>query len=99
MLLIEITIFEGFSQKYEGKTGFLRSIVSGHSIKKVVKIIFKVIHSTTLHLFSNKNLNLVSFDIGTHRYVNLGKELKLFLERLFPTIKNITYIIHTYIFI
>lgn len=46
-----------------------------------MEIGFNAGHSAELFLSSNKNINLVSFDIGHHAYVNLGKE---FIDKTYP---------------
>ena len=76
-----ITNFEGYSQQVKGQTDFLRNIVNDESIKNVMEIGFNAGHSAELFLSSNKNINLVSFDIGIHGYVNLGKQ---FIDKTYP---------------
>ena len=72
---------EGYSQQVKGQVKFLRNIVNNKSIKTVMEIGFNAGHSAELFLSSNKNINLVSFDIGCHKYVNLGKE---FIDKTYP---------------
>lgn len=76
-----ITIIEGYSQQVKGQVKFLRNIVNHKSINNVMEIGFNAGHSAELFLSSNKNINLVSFDIGHHKYVNLGKE---FIDKTYP---------------
>ena len=76
-----ITKFEGYSQEVKGQVEFLRNIVNDESINNVMEIGFNAGHSAELFLSSNKNINLVSFDIGHHKYVNLGKE---FIDKTYP---------------
>ena len=76
-----ITNFEGYSQQVKGQVEFLRNIVNDKSINNVMEIGFNAGHSAELFLSSNKNINLVSFDIGYHKYVNLGKE---FIDKTYP---------------
>ena len=76
-----ITNFEGYSQQVKGQADFLRNIVNDKSINNVMEIGFNAGHSAELFLSSNKNINLVSFDIGVHEYVNLGKE---FIDKTYP---------------
>ena len=78
---INSTNFEGYSQQVKGQAGFLRNIVNNKSINNVMEIGFNAGHSAELFLSSNKNINLVSFDIGHHIYVNLGKE---FIDKTYP---------------
>ena len=77
----KITNFEGYSQQVKGQVKFLRNIVNDESINNVMEIGFNAGHSAELFLSSNKNINLVSFDIGHHKYVNLGKE---FIDKTYP---------------
>jgi len=46
-----------------------------------MEIGFNAGHSAELFLSSNKNINLVSFDIGMHGYVKLGKQ---FIDKTYP---------------
>ena len=46
-----------------------------------MEIGFNAGHSAELFLSSNKNINLVSFDIGTHEYVKYGKN---FIDKTYP---------------
>tara|TARA_B100000963_G_scaffold353777_1_gene369076 strand:- start:220 stop:816 length:597 start_codon:yes stop_codon:yes gene_type:complete len=73
--------FEGYSQQVKGQVDFLRNIVNDKSINNVMEIGFNAGHSAELFLNSNKNINLVSFDIGYYGYVNLGKE---FIDKNYP---------------
>lgn len=76
-----ITNFEGYSQQVKGQVEFLRNIVNHKSINNVMEIGFNAGHSAEIFLSSNKNINLVSFDIDHHKYVNLGKE---FIDKTYP---------------
>ena len=76
-----ITNFEGYSQEVKGQVEFLRNIVNDESINNVMEIGFNAGHSAELFLSTKKNINLVSFDIGEHKYVNLGKE---FIDKTYP---------------
>ena len=76
-----ITKFEGYSQQIKEQVEFLKNIVNDESINNVMEIGFNAGHSAELFLSSNKNINLVSFDIGVHRYVNLGKK---FIDKTYP---------------
>ncbi len=71
---------EGYSQQIEGQTDFLRNIVNDVSINNVMEIGFNAGHSAQLFLSSNKNINLVSFDIGEHNYVKVGKQ---FIDKIY----------------
>ena len=76
-----IKVNEGYSQQVKGQVDFLKNIVNDKSINNVMEIGFNAGHSAELFLSSNKNINLVSFDIGKHKYVNLGKE---FIDKTYP---------------
>ena len=73
--------FEGYSQQVKGQVDFLTNIVNDKSINNVMEIGFNGGHSAELFLSSNKNINLVSFDIGVHDYMKLGKE---FIDKTYP---------------
>jgi predicted O-methyltransferase YrrM len=75
-----INLFEGNTQQVVGQTDFLRSIVNNELINNVMEIGFNAGHSAEIFLSSNKNIKLVSFDIGSHEYVTLGKE---FIDRTY----------------
>ena len=76
-----IKVNEGYSQQVKGQEDFLKNIVNDKSINNVMEIGFNAGHSAELFLSSNKNINLVSFDIGHNKYVNLGKE---FIDKTYP---------------
>ena len=73
--------FEGYSQQVKEQSDFLRNIVNDISINNVMEIGFNAGHSAELFLSSNKNINLISFDIGKHNYVKLGKQ---FIDKTYP---------------
>ena len=68
-----ISKFEGYSQQVPEQAQFLKNIVNNESIINVMEIGFNAGHSAELFLSSNENIQLVSFDIGRHSYVKLGK--------------------------
>ena len=65
---------EGHSGQVEKQTNSLKNSVIGENIKNVMEIGFNGGHSAETFLSSNENIHLVSFDIGEHDYVKLGKE-------------------------
>lgn len=73
--------FEGYSAMNLEETKFLKDIVNSDSITNVMEIGFNAGHSAETFLSSNKNIKLVSFDIGYHHYVKLGKE---FIDNNYP---------------
>lgn len=74
-------ISEGYSQEVKGQSDFLKNIVNDESIKSVMEIGFNAGHSAELFLSSNTNIDLLSFDIGHHSYMKLGKE---FIDNVYP---------------
>lgn len=76
-----IVDFEGFSQEITKQVHFLKNIVNNENIFNVMEIGFNAGHSADLFLSSNKNINLVSFDLGDHSYVKIGKE---YIDKKFP---------------
>ena len=65
----------------EPKVGiFLENIINNHpfmktkKIKNVLEIGFNTGHSADIFLSNNEKINLISFDIGLHDYVKIGKE-------------------------
>lgn len=80
-----ITNLEGHTQLEPKLTEFLSKMVAPNRIKTVLEIGFNAGHSADTFLKSNKNIKLTSFDIGTHAYMNLGKN---------TLIQNILTVIH-----
>lgn len=76
-----ITQFEGYSQQVPGQCETLKRLVNQENIVNVMEIGFNGGHSAEIFLSSNKNVKLVSFDIGYHSYVKLGKE---FIDNKYP---------------
>ena len=72
---------EGHSGQVEKQTNFLKNSVIGENIKNVMEIGFNGGHSAYTFLSSNENIHLVSFDIGEHDYVKLGKK---YIDKFFP---------------
>lgn len=73
--------FEGYSQEVKEQTEFLKKIIDNDTIKTAMEIGFNAGHSAEIFLSSNKNIKLVSFDIGSHSYVKDGKE---FIDKTYP---------------
>lgn len=72
---------EGYSQQIIEQSDFLKNITNNKDIKNVMEIGFNGGHSAEIFLSSNKNINMVSFDIGEHDYVKLGKH---FIDKTYP---------------
>jgi predicted O-methyltransferase YrrM len=64
--------FEGHSQLCSPKVIDLIKISS--NAKNLLEIGFNAGHSAEVFLHHNKNLNMVSFDLGSHDYVKIAKE-------------------------
>ena len=73
--------FEGHTQQVQPETNFLKNIVDNPNIKNVMEIGFNAGHSAETFLSTNKNINLISFDIGDHDYLIFGKE---FIDNTYP---------------
>ncbi len=65
---------EGYSQQVPKQVERLKMLISGNNIKNVMEIGFNAGHSSEIMLETNKNINLVSFDINIHKYTKVGKE-------------------------
>jgi len=78
---MNISKFEGYSQQVEGQSLFLSNVVKNNGIKNVMEIGFNAGHSAELFLSSNKNINVLSFDLGDHKYVKHGKQ---FIDTKYP---------------
>ena len=76
-----IVNFEGYSQQVKEQVDFLRDIVNDKSINNVMEIGFNAGHYAEIFLSSNKDISLVSFDIGFHGYLKLGKQ---FIDKTYP---------------
>ena len=73
--------FEGHSQNNLEQSKFLRNLVKNKKKLNVMEIGFNAGHSAELFLSSNKNLKLLSFDLGEHDYLKLGKK---FIDNKYP---------------
>lgn len=76
-----ITKFEGYSQEVPGQVSFLKRIVNDPNIKSVMEIGFNAGHSAEIFLSTNPSISLTSFDLGSHDYVQIGKE---FIDKTYP---------------
>ena len=68
------TEFEGYSQQVPGQTKDLAQLISHPDVRTVMEIGFNAGHSAEIFLKTNPNITLVSFDLGCHDYVKVGKE-------------------------
>jgi len=65
---------EGHIQMCHEQVQLLKKIVSTGAIKNIMEIGFNAGHSAVLFLENNSSINVTSFDIGEHDYVNVGKK-------------------------
>ena len=68
------TLFEGHIGLNHSEQDFLKYMVSNKNIKRVIEIGFNGGHSADLFLSSNPDIHLISFDLGSHSYVQHGKK-------------------------
>jgi predicted O-methyltransferase YrrM len=78
---LNLNNFEGFSQQLSEQPKILSNLSSKTNIKNILEIGFNGGHSSEIFLSSNPLVNIVSFDIGEHDYVQLGKK---FLDEKYP---------------
>jgi predicted O-methyltransferase YrrM len=74
------TNFEGYSQQVPEQCRDLIEIISNPSNLNMMEIGFNAGHSSELFLKNNANLQLTSFDIGQHGYLNIGKQ---YIDKVF----------------
>jgi len=73
-------IFEGYSQQIPEQVNDLIKLTSKPNIS-VMEIGFNAGHSAEIFLKNNKDLTLVSFDLGKHPYVKVAKE---YIDSVYP---------------
>lgn len=78
---LNIRVTQGHSQQAFRETAALKKLVNNENILNVMEIGFNGGHSAETFLSENPNINLISFDIGTHDYVRIGKE---FIDTHYP---------------
>ena len=64
---------EGHSQCNSEQTKLLKELVSNKNIKNVLEIGFNAGHSSETFLSTNKDVKVLSIDLGVYKYVNIGK--------------------------
>lgn len=77
----KIFSFEGHSQLSNDETIFLKNIINDNSIRTILEIGFNGGHSSETFLSTNQATTVVSFDIGHHHYVNVGKQ---YIDQTYP---------------
>jgi len=72
--------FEGYSQQVPEQVNDLIKLTQ-YGKKRVIEIGFNAGHSAEVFLENNNDLELVSFDLGCHKYVEVAKE---FIDNKYP---------------
>ena len=72
--------FEGYSQQVPQQVEDLINLTNKPNIN-VMEIGFNAGHSAEVFLQNNKELTLISFDLGTHDYVTTAKE---YIDATYP---------------
>ena len=67
-------MIEGYSEQILGQVNRLKELVNKGNIIEVMEIGFNAGQSANIFLEANLKIRLTSFDIGTHKYVNVGKK-------------------------
>lgn len=84
-------------EKIEGNSGeeglsvqgeYIHDLPKKNSLNelKVMEIGFNAGHSALFFLYGNSNVRMVSFDIGVHKYIEIGKR---YIDQLFPQRHNL----------
>ena len=73
--------FEGHTGQCPRQVSSLKTIVKSETILSIMEIGFNAGHSSQLFLKTNTKANVVSFDIGSHDYLHVGKE---YIDKTFP---------------
>jgi len=74
-------ITEGYSQSCYNQVIILQVLCSDKNIKNILEIGFNAGHSANLFLNTNTKCNVLSFDIGEHDYVKIGKK---YIDNKYP---------------
>lgn len=72
--------FEGYSQQVPEQVNDLIKLTQNGK-KRVIEIGFNAGHSAEVFLENNPELELVSFDLGSHKYVSVAKE---YIDATYP---------------
>jgi predicted O-methyltransferase YrrM len=64
---------EGHTGQVDQQSEVLRKLVQGPNIRQVMEIGFNAGHSAESFLAANPNIQLTSFDVGSHGYMLIGK--------------------------
>jgi len=74
-------ISEGNSHQIVRQINLLSYLAKKKDIKNILEIGFNAGHSSEIFLLANPDCNVVSFDIGVHDYVSIGKK---YIDLTFP---------------
>ena len=71
----------GYTEKVPEQVQILKDLVNNDKIINVLEIGMNAGHSPCLFLENNKQCNVISFDIGNHDYVRVGKQ---YIDNKYP---------------
>ena len=74
-------ITEGYTEQVPEQVQILKDLVNNDKIINVLEIGMNAGHSSCLFLENNKQCNVISFDIGNHDYVRVGKQ---YIDNKYP---------------
>ncbi len=79
--MIGIKMVEGYSQEITKETDFLKREIKNSNIVNIMEIGFNGGHSADIFLSENVNSKVISFDLGSHEYVYVGKD---YIDKKYP---------------
>lgn len=74
-------VTEGYTEQVPEQVQILKDLVNNDKIINVLEIGMNAGHSSCLFLENNKQCNVISFDIGNHDYVRVGKQ---YIDNKYP---------------
>ena len=74
-------VTEGYTEQVPEQVQILKDLVNNDKIINVLEIGMNAGHSSCLFLEHNKQCNVISFDIGNHDYVRIGKQ---YIDNKYP---------------
>jgi predicted O-methyltransferase YrrM len=74
-------ITEGYTEQVSEQVQILKDLVNNDKIHNILEIGMNAGHSSCLFLENNKQCNVISFDIGSHDYVQIGKQ---YIDNTYP---------------
>ena len=74
-------VTEGYTEQVPKQVQILKDLVNNDKIINVLEIGMNAGHSSCLFLENNKQCNVISFDIGNHDYVRVGKQ---YIDNKYP---------------